>query len=97
MIAAVRSVMQRVERRSGSRPSVSSTSANTGTAPAATTAFTVATNVKAGTITSSPQPTPKRRERAAQRRRSVRHGDRVRGSRAASHAARSKSATAPDS
>ena len=37
---------------------MSSTSANTGTAPAATTAFTVATNVNAGTITSSPHPTP---------------------------------------
>ena len=37
---------------------MSSTSANTGTAPAATTAFTVAMKVKAGTMTSSPGSTP---------------------------------------
>ena len=37
---------------------MSSISQNTGTAPAVTTALTVAMNVNAGTITSSPQPTP---------------------------------------
>ena len=43
---------------SGSSVRVSSISANTGTAPAFTTAPIVAMNVNAGTITSSPHPTP---------------------------------------
>ena len=42
----------------GSRVSESSTSARTGTARAATTAFAVAFHVYAGTITSSPGATP---------------------------------------
>ena len=42
----------------GSSVSDSSTSASTGTAPQASTAFGVAFQVYAGTITSSPSPTP---------------------------------------
>ena len=44
--------------RPGRASSESSTSANTGTAPALTTAPIVAMNVNAGTMTSSPHPTP---------------------------------------
>ena len=40
------------------RPVAGSTSANTGAAPTATTAWAVAVNVSAGTITSSPGPMP---------------------------------------
>ena len=56
-IAFVRAVILR-SASSGSIVSESSTSASTGRAPAASTAFAVAFQVYAGTITSSPRPTP---------------------------------------
>ena len=55
-IAAVRSEIF-ASTSAGSSVSVSSTSANTTSAPIVTTALTVAMNVNAGTITSSPGPT----------------------------------------
>ena len=72
---------------------MSSTSANTGTAPAATTALTVAMNVNAGTTTSSPQPTPS--AASAQRSAAVPLATAIAYVQpSVSHAARSKSATA---
>ena len=63
---------------SGSRVAVSrSTSTNTGTAPVAHTAAAVGTAVNAGTITSSPGPTPSATQREPQRVGARRHPDRV--------------------
>ena len=93
MIAAVRSEIL-LSTSDASRPSESSISANTGTAPAHTTAFTVAMNVKDGTMTSSPQPTP----RAARATRSAAVPLEVATACVApssSHAAASKAATLP--
>ena len=56
-IARVRGVIRR-STSAGSRVSDSSTSASTGRARVASTAFGVAFHVYAGTITSSPSPTP---------------------------------------
>ena len=73
---------------------MSSTSANTGTAPAATTAFTVAMKVKAGTMTSSPGRTPS--AASAQRNAAVPLATATpKVEPSTRHAARSKSATAP--
>jgi hypothetical protein len=58
MIALVRGVI-RASTSTGSRLSVASISASTGRARAYTTAEIVATNVKPGTMTSSPGPTPR--------------------------------------
>ena len=54
----MRGVIRAAAQSGSSRPVPSSTSQNTGVAPACMTPSALAMNVWAGTITSSPRPTP---------------------------------------